>query len=127
MQHFSDGEKIVCGVKTGSGVTDPQQVDCKSCQKWIADTAAKKDDPIVKVYVTNKDIKPGEDFNFNYEGTDYHMISGAVHRIPRSVARHLAGLEYPISEYKKDQEPGQSIVSIGMYQRFSVTPVTPKI
>ncbi len=117
--HFSDGENPACGDQ-GKAVADAQTVTCKECQVIIDRAAAKKNDPIVRATIFNQDLRPGQDFNFNYEGTAFHGISGAIHRIPKSVAMHLKNLCYPVSAYKDGQESGQSIVVVGTYHRFIV-------
>lgn len=117
--HFSDGRKPACG-GTGRAVLDPQKVTCVKCQATINRKAQAKKDPIVKCTIFNRDLKKNQDFNFRYEGVDYHGISGAIHRIPKSVAEHLNTLEYPIKEYKEDQESGRSNVAVGTYRRFIV-------
>lgn len=117
--HFSDGEKPACGAE-GQAVADEQNVTCKKCQLIIDAEARKKKDPIVRATIFNQDLKPGQDFNFNYEGASYHGISGAIHRIPKSVAMHLKNLSYPVKAYKEGQESGQSIVLVGDYHRFMV-------
>ncbi len=50
----------------------------------------------------------------------YHGVSGAVHRIPRSVAKHLDQLAVPQKAYKEGQEAGMSIVSAGVRKKFVV-------
>lgn len=117
--HFSDGENPACGGE-GVAVADAQNVTCLECQVIIDAAAAEKNDPIVRATIFNQDLKPGQDFNFNYEGVGFHGISGAIHRIPKSVAEHLKNLSYPVSAYKEGQEAGQSVVMVGNYHRFIV-------
>ncbi len=117
--HFSDGEKPICGDE-GAAVADAQNVTCKKCQVFINAEAVKQNDPIVRATIFDQDLKPGQDFNFTYERKHYHGISGAIHRIPKSVAIHLRDLSYPVSAYKEGQESGQSIVVVGDYHRFIV-------
>jgi len=117
--HFSDGQKPACG-GTGQAVLDTQKVTCPKCQVIIEREAQAKNDPIVRCTIFNRDLKEGQDFNFRYEGVDYHGISGVPHRIPRSVAEHLNSREYPIKSYKEKQESGHSNVVVGTYRRFMV-------
>jgi len=117
--HFSDGEKPACGAE-GAAVADVQNVTCKKCQLIIEAEARRKKDPIVRATIFNMDLKPGQDFNFTFEGKHYHGISGEVHRIPKSVATHLKNLSYPVKEYKEGRESGQSMVVTGTYHRFMV-------
>ena len=117
--HFSDGENPACGAE-GQAVADAQNVTCKKCQVIIDAEAARKNDPIVRATIFNQDLKPGQDFNFTYEGCHYHGISGAIHRLPKSVAMHLKDLSYPVKAYKDGQESGQSMVVVGDYHRFMV-------
>ena len=117
--HLSDGEKPACGGE-GQAVADAQNVTCKKCQVIIDAEAARKNDPIVRATIFNQDLKAGQDFNFSYEGRPYHGVSGAIHRIPKSVAMHLKNLNYPVKAYKDRQESGQSVVVVGKYERFIV-------
>lgn len=117
--HFSDGEKPACGGE-GQAVADAQNVTCKKCQLIINAEAVKKKDPIVRATIFNQDLKPGQDFNFTYEGGHYHGISGAIHRLPKSVCMHLKNLAYPVKAYKAGQESGQSIIVVGDYHHFMV-------
>ena len=120
MIHFSDGVKAVCGAEDVPAVKDPQVITCKKCQAIIDGMAQKAGDPIVRALIFHQDLQPGQDFNFTYEGVGYHGISGAIHRIPKSVADHLKRLAYPISAYKDGQDAGSSIVVVGNYHRFHV-------
>lgn len=119
--HFSDGSKIACGADTDSeAVLDPQDVTCLKCQAVIDAEAQANNDPIVRCTIYNQDLREGQDFNFNYEGTAYHGVSGSIHRIPKSVADHLASLAVPQKAYKEGQESGASIVEAGTRNRFLV-------
>lgn len=119
--HFSDGKKIVCGAdKDSTAVIDPQKVNCPKCQTVIDAKAQADGDPIVRCTIYNQDLKEGQDFNFCFEKTGYHGVSGAIHRIPKSVAEHLAGLAVPQKAYREGQEAGQSMIDVGERRRFIV-------
>ncbi len=111
---------VACGAEDVDAVLIPEDVDCPKCQVVIDNTAFKKGDPIVKAMINNMDLKNGQDFNLVYESVGYHGVSGAIHRIPRSVADHLIQLAVPQKAYKENQEAGMSIVSAGVRHRFIV-------
>ncbi len=126
MVHLSDGEKGVCGVGGEKVIATfrTEDVNCPECIKIHMANAEKKDDPIVRVRIFNQDLKAGQDFNFTYEHVAYHCVSGAIHRVPQSVVKHLKNCKYPTKKYAEGQESGQSNIVTGEYMRFLVTPVS---
>jgi len=82
--------------------------------------APKKQDRLVRVKITNKELAEGADWQFNYEGTPYAVINTGECTLPESVVDHLEKLAMPRKAYKEGQESGQSIVVVGTYHRVIV-------
>lgn len=126
--HFSDGEKAVCGGKTGTAVKDEQKVTCSKCKGFLATKAKEEGDPLIKVRVKNMDIPDGTDFVFCFgrqkdnpkRMQGYHLVNNAVHMLPKSVIEHLRSCVYPYKRYVPDQEEGHSMQVAGRYHRFVI-------
>jgi len=123
--HLSDGKKIVCGAKSGKSTTDVKNYNCKKCKKAVialaeklkkekaekqtdqtAKQEKKKTDTSVWCRIFNRNLVDGTDFQFTFEGKLYHLVSGGIRRIPRSVIIHLRGLHYPTPKYKQGETGG---------------------
>jgi len=111
--------EVACGKEEVEAVTDPQKVTCTKCQVVIDELANIKGDPIVRARINNNDLKDGQDFNFSLEGVKYHGVSGAVHRVPKSVVDHLNSLAVPQKKFRENQEESKSMVDAGVRHRYT--------
>jgi len=136
MVHFSDGQKVVCEAEDALGVKDPQEVTCRACLDYISEQAEQEDDPFVEVKIFNRDLKDGADFNFTYRRPaelsargkvkkafpiqNIRLVSGAKHRLRRSLVEHLELLASPLRKYVQGAEEGKSMQIAGKRHRFAV-------
>jgi hypothetical protein len=81
-----------------------------------------KNEPRLWVRVFNRDLDEGVDFGFTFERHRWHLINGAVVKLPVSVIEHLKGVHYPQVRYEQG-EAGQTVKVEGSYHRFAITNV----
>ena len=79
-------------------------------------------EPRMWVRVLNRDYEEGIDFGFVLERHNWHLVNGAVTRLPVSVINHLKDIRYPKVTYKQG-EAGTAVKSEGFYYRFAITEV----